>query len=207
MLIVAAVVVPLSVRVVWEGRAELELAREAHEAGHAGARIEHLGRAARWRMPLFGHDEEALQQLVELAREARDEGSGRSHTALVAYREARRAMLATRAWGVSEDQTFEQVNREIARLVAEQEERFGTDLSGRGEPEAYHQALLSSVPGPNPIRANLAALAFLAWVGSALGFVLRGLDSRGKIRGGPAVRWGLVSVATLVAWILLVRFA
>lgn len=205
--VVVAFGAPLSIRVAWEGRAELEQAQRAKAAGDIDLQIEHLGRAARWRIPLFGHDEEALQNLVDIGTESEVQGEDGSQRALAAYREARRAILATRTWGVPDPETFDHVNERIARLMADQEERFGTDVSLSGDPYAYHLGLLQEVPGPDPWRANLAALAFAAWLFATGGFVMRSLDSRGRLIPKPAVRWGLCSVLLLLAWVLALRFA
>lgn len=203
--VLVVTLVPLVLRVAWEGRAELVAAEEAAGIGDFEAEVIHLGRAVRWRLPIAGHDEEALERLVALgtAREAAHE----DQLALMAYREARRAILATRAVGLPHEETFHDLNRRIARLMAEQERQFDTDLSGVGDPYAYHLALLEAVPGPNPVRGHLAAWAFVGWLVATAGFVLRALDARGRLRLRSAVRWGLASLATLVAWAVLLRFA
>jgi hypothetical protein len=203
----AALAVPLAARVVWEGRAEIERADRAHDEGDADLEVEHLGRAARWRMPLFGYDEAAIERLIDIGTAAEAEGDSGTQRALVAYREARRAILATRTWGVPDEETFERVNERIARLMADQEVRFGTDVGGEGDPYAHHLALLQEVPGPEPWRANLAAVAFLFWLVATGGFVMRSIDSRGRLIPKPAVRWGLGSLVLLLVWVLALRFA
>lgn len=199
----ALIVLPLAARVAWEGSAELERAAAAGEAAQRDEQIIHLGRAARWRLPIASHDEQALEQLMALGRDYEEQGS--RDDALAAYREARRAILATRAWWLSDRDQFEAANARIAFLMAEQERELGTDLSGSGEQEAYHLALLEQVPGPDPTRSGLTALAFLAWVAATVGFVMRALDAQGRLRAPAAVRWGGASLLLLVLWMVLLR--
>jgi len=207
LLLATGIVLPLVGRAAWEGRRELELAAEASELRDVDAQIEHLGRAARWRVPGFGHDEAAVDALMELGAAAEARGDAGSQRALAAYREVRRALLGTRGLFVPQRERFHEANERIAVLMAAQEERFGTDVGGRGDPYAYHLELLEEVPGPKPGRALFAALAFVAWLAAAGGFLVRGLDERGHLRPAPAVRWGGAAVVLLVAWMVALRYA
>jgi hypothetical protein len=206
-LLLFGVSIPLGARVAWEGQAQLDAADQARADKMLAEEIEHLGRAARWRLPIASHDEIALERLLEIGAEQEALGEDGVQTALMAYREVRRALLATRSWGIPHEDLFAQANQRIAALMAEQEIAFGTDLSGQGEQEAYHLALLERVPGPDPLRANLAALAFVGWIVASGGFVLRALDAHGRLRPRPALRWGAASLLLLVAWMILLRFA
>lgn len=201
------VAVPLVLRVGWEGRAELAQAERAAIDDDVDLEIEHLGRAARWRLPGLSHDEKALGRLVAIGEAQERRGSDGTQMALAAYREARRALLATRAWGVPHPEVLADVNQRIARLMARQEAELGTDVSGSGDPYAYHLELLQEVPGPDPVRGNLAALSFVAWLVATGGFILRGLDAQGRVRSRPALRWGGASLLLLLAWTLLLRLA
>ncbi|MBL4684838.1 MAG: hypothetical protein JKY37_09635 [Nannocystaceae bacterium] len=198
---------PLLVRVGWEGRAELQAAAHARSQEDTDAEIEHLGRAARWRMIGLSHDEDALMRLEAIGRLASAAGEDRRHVALAAYREIRRALLATRSFDVPHADQFHRANAHIAALMAEQERAFGTDPAAREDPEAFHLALLERMPGPQPWRSNLAALAFLGWLVACGGFVLRGLDGQGRLRPRPALRWGGASLVLLVAWAVLLVVA
>lgn len=203
----AAVLVPIAARVVVEGRAELVAADEARAQGDLDGELEHLGRALRWRMPGSGHDEEALERLWTLAQAHEARGAEGRVAALAGYRELREGLLATRAWGIPHRDRWEAANARIAALMAATEREIGTDISGTGDPEAHHRALLSREPGPDPIRGNLAALAFAGWVACTAGLLLRGLGPRGRLRPRPALRWGLCAVLCLVAWAVLLATA
>ncbi len=135
------VVTPLLARVAWEGRAELIAADAAAAAGRVDLEIVHLGRAVRWRVPIGGSDEAAIGRLLAIGMGS--EGA----MALLACRELRSALWATRTWAVADDEALALANRRIAALMAAQELAFGTDLSGVGAQEAYHLALLEAGPG------------------------------------------------------------
>ncbi len=204
---IMAVALPLWIRVGVEGSAELERAESAHAQHDPHAEIEHLGRALRWRAPLLGHDEEALERLWVRAEEHQARGTAGLEPALAAYREIRRGLLATRAWGIPHRDRWEQANERIAALMAEQERVLGTDVSETGDPEAFHRGLLDRVPGPDPTRGTMAAFAFLGWLGAVGGFLLRGLDERGRLRARPALRWGGAALVLLVVWAVLLATA
>lgn len=194
-------------RVAVEGRAELQLAERAAEAGEVDEEIIHLGRAARWRLPIARHDDRALERLMALGKAKEAEGAESRQEALAAYREARRAILATRSLRLADPDTFHEANRRIARLMAEQEREYGTDVGGTGDPEAWHLHKLEEVPGPDPVLGGLASLAFLGWAVTAAGFALRGLEARGRLRLPQAAWWGLANLLLLVAWMVLLRLS
>jgi hypothetical protein len=202
-----AVLLPLALRVALEGRAELAAADQARAQGDLAGEIEHLGRALRWRMPGRDHDEAALERLWALGQAQEARGAEGRATALAAYRELRDGLLATRAWGVPHRERWAAANLRIAALMAEEERALGTDVSGTGDPEAFHHALLASEPGPDPTRANLAALAFVGWVVGVAGMLVGGLDARGRLRPRAALRWGVVAVLCLLAWTVLLAGA
>jgi hypothetical protein len=193
-----AVLAPLCSRAGYEGQAELARADEAAAAGRVEDEIIHLGRAARWRTPWLSHDETARARLLQLGRDAL--AGDEAAVALVAFREVRRALLATRTSGVADPQQLQEANDNIATLMAAQEERLGTDVGGTGDPRAWHLAQLQAPVGPTTWRATAAALAFVVWLVTAGGFMLRGLDAAGRLRARAAVRWGIASLAALVAW-------
>lgn len=194
-----AVVVPVGVRARVDGQAELEQALATQDID---LRIERLGHAARWRMPLASHDERALDALEAIAQDAAS-----PQEALAAYREARRALLSTRAWGLSDPARFTALNEQIATLMAAREANDKTDAGRQGDPYAYHLGLLEAVPGPDPLRAGLAAWSFVAWLAALVGFVGLGIDDRGKLRVKPATRWGLAALLLTAAWTVLLATA
>lgn len=199
--VLVGLVLPLMIRVAWDGHAELNAASRARDAGDQALEIEHLGRALRWRAPLLSHDEVALDRLWALAEAERLRGAEGRALALSAYREVRRSLLATRSWGIPRRDRWERANTAIAELMVEQERALG--IEGAGDPEVFHLDRLSREPGPEPTRGNLAALAFLGWLGGVVGFLLRGIDERGRLRPRAALRWGLAAIVLLLAWMVL----
>jgi hypothetical protein len=195
-IVVLGVAAPLLGRVAWEGQAELREADAAGERGRVDLEIVHLGRAARWRSPVSGHDEAALDRLMSIAWEARERGD--SQTALLAHREVRGALLATRGWSSLDEGLYHAVNGEIAAAMAAQERVFGTDLSGSGEAEAYHLALLEQA---RPVASPWAVVASLAIVTAVLGLVI-GVTDRGVARRALVVLGALALVLAAVAWAL-----
>lgn len=205
--VLVAVLLPIGLRVAYEGRAELRAADRAHAQDDVAAEIEHLGRALRWRMPGADHDELALERLWAIGQAQEARGTDGRDTALSAYRELRRGLLATRVWAIPHRERWEAANDRIAVLMAEQEREQGTDPSGTGDPEGFHRALLAEAPGPDPIRGNLGALAFVGWVACVVGLLARGLGARGRLRPRPALRWGVAVVLFMVAWMVLLATA
>jgi len=203
----AGVLLPVVGRAIWEGRRELALADEAAEVDDFDAEVEHLGRAARWRLPLARHDERAVDRLMALGAEAEATGEAGAQRALAAYREVRGALLGTRGFWVPQAERFHQANERVATLMAAQEERFGTDVGGMADPYSHHLGLLEEVPGPIAWRAWLAALAFVGWLAAMVGFFVRAIDDRGRLRPARAVRWGAAVLALLGLWIVALRFA
>ncbi|MCB9716697.1 MAG: hypothetical protein H6712_22760 [Myxococcales bacterium] len=186
--------------------AQLRAADEAWAAGALDAEIEHLGRALRWRAPLVDHDERALARLWAIGEAEQARGEAGRDGALAAFREIRRALLATRSWGdIPQRERWEAANERIAALMAEQSEAMG--LPAAADPRAELHEQLARVPGPDPLRADLSALAFVGWLGCVVGFVLRGLDAKGRLRLPAAARWGVGALGLLVAWAVLLAVA
>lgn len=193
-MVVLGVLGPLLGRAAWEGRGALDQAALAAVEGRIDREIMQLGRAARWRVPFADHDEVALARMMTIAAEAERGGEAGSQTALTAYREARGALLASMAWGVADPELLDAANQGIARLMAAQEQMFGTDLSGTGTAEAYHLGLLRQAGEQRPPWPALTAVATVV----GLGLALRGRSSR-------SARWvwgALAVLGALATWAL-----
>ena len=132
--VVLAFAAPVVGRAWLDARAEIEGADQAAAVGDVETEIEHLGRALRWRVPWSGHDEVVLDRLFALGDAA--EAAGDDATALAAYREARGGLLATRVLAVPHADARAELDLRIARLMAAQELRFGTDSANGADLEA-----------------------------------------------------------------------
>ena len=200
---IGIVVVALGWRYAWEGEAELQAAEEARAKGELRAEVVHLGRAARWGVPLATHDERALDRLETLG--ARAEAEVELEHALLAYREARASLLASRtARGTSDPPRMRRVEERIAILMGAQEELFGTDISGEGAQVAWHRSRLQSVDAPNPSgwRSLGRAFALLVFAVGSAGFVTSALDATGRVRPTYALSWGaVVLMGCLGLWV------
>jgi hypothetical protein len=194
---IVAFAVPVVARAWMEGRGELEAADEAIASDDADGEVEHLGRALRWRAPFSEVDDVALARLFAIGEAAEENGD--DALALAAYREARGALLATRVLAVPHPDARAELDLRIARLMAAEERRVGIE---DGDREAHHLALLSVTPGPDPVRATIAATTFVAWVLASLAVLLRGVDGNGRVRPRPSILWGLASIACLVGWMI-----
>ena len=184
-----SLLVPIAGRVLVDGRAELAAAAEARAAGDGEAEIRHLGRAARFRLPLADHDERALARLAELGR------GGDSTLALTAWRELRGALIGTRVVGVSDPGLLAEADAAIVERMADEAARAGAPVA-----RERWAAELDEDLEPRS-RSLLAATALVAWLGACVGLVVRGIDRKGRLDPVPARRWGVAVLLTLIAWI------
>jgi hypothetical protein len=189
------VLASLFVRAWLDGRAQLREAEEMAVAGDLDGEIRHLGRAARWRLPFAEHDELARARLREIAE--REAEAGHVDVALVAWRELRSAILATRTTDVADPEGLEAANAAIVELMVAQANgspdgieadsaRWATELEG--EPTSR-------------VRSLIAAACFAGWLIACVGFFLRGVDGRGRLEPRSALRWGAAALVLLVAWV------
>jgi hypothetical protein len=220
--VIVACLLPPVIRIYLEGKAELEAAQRAANEHQVEDQIVHLGRAARWYLPIPSHDDEALLLLIEIGEQSapRLEGNGVAvaeenaenadgdglEVALRAYREARGAILATRTWEVAHPQTLADLDRRIAQLMAEQERRLGTDLSGIGDPYHHHLALLESVPAQRSRGTWMASATCLAWVAMTVLVISRATQSRDRASKRWTLLMGIVSAFGLILWMVLLRY-
>jgi hypothetical protein len=193
--VIALVLAPLIVRTAVDGRAELERAEAAGAAGDPDAEIRHLGRAARFRLPLAQHDELALARLQDRAHDA--EQAGEITIALAAWRELRSALIGTRVFDVSDPEALAAANAAIVELMVVEARNAGRPIAHDRWTEELEQDL-----APRH-RSLAAALSFTAWLVSCIGFFARGIDAKGRLIPRPALRWGGSSLLLLLLWILL----
>lgn len=188
----AAILGPLIVRAAIEGRAELSLADEASTTEQA---IVHLGRAARWRLPIADHDEHARARLEAIAEQA--EHAEDDELALVAWRELRGALLGTRTGSVVDAEQLERANSGIVRGMVGLAEAPG----GPGAGERW-QAELEAAPASDGAGTRVGALCFALWWATLIGFVIQGIGGAGRGLRRPALWWGAANLALLLGWLL-----
>jgi hypothetical protein len=187
-------------RVVWGSRQELAAGRAEYARGDRDGAVIHLGRAAHWYAPGNPFVTDALEELRRIGRQA--EMGDQTDLALSAYRAIRSSCLGTRSFYTPHADRLAEANRRIATLMANQPpppvDRDKTVSQRRDE----HLALLERVEQPDPLWSVLACVSFLAWIGGAFGFFLRGLDRDLKLLRRPAMLWGGLVVAGLAVWIV-----
>jgi hypothetical protein len=196
--LVLSVIGALVVRAWIDGRAQLREADAMAELGDLDGEIRHLGRAARWRLPLAEHDELARARLREIAE--RETEAGHVGVALVAWRELRSAILATRTIDVVDPELLEAANTEIVLLMVREADEAGSPADSArwaAELDELDEHSLGSGRG----RSLLAAACFAAWLIACIGFFMRGIDGKGRLEPRSALRWGAAMLVLLVAWL------
>ncbi|PRQ02251.1 hypothetical protein ENSA5_24870 [Enhygromyxa salina] len=186
---------PLVVRAWIDGRGELRQADAAAELGDVDAQIRHLGRAARWRLPIASHDDRARARLEEIAELAAE--TGELDEALAAWRELRGALLGTRAIGVVDPEQLRAANLAIVELMARQ----AAAASVPSERERWAAELDEDLG--SRWQSLLAAACFGGWLIGCVGFFVQGIDAKGRLDPRPALRWGGSILVLMVGWILL----
>jgi hypothetical protein len=189
------VVAALLVRAWLDGRAQLREADAMARAGDLDGEIRHLGRAARWRLPLAEHDELARARLRELAE--RETEADHVPEALAAWRELRSALLATRTIDVVDPEQLAVANAAIVELMVQEAHATGSPADS-----ARWAAELDEDPTSRG-RSLSAAACFTAWLVACIGFFIQAIDGKGRLEPRPALRWGAAVLVLLVAWIAL----
>jgi hypothetical protein len=159
----------------------------------------HFRQAAHWYAPGNPFVTQALVELRNLARQA--EMEGRHDDALKAYRAIRSSCLGTRSFYLPHQARFHEANRRIADLMARQERPPMDQGKTVARLREEHFALLERVEQPHPAWAAVACLGFFLWIGAALAFIYRGLDSTLKVQTRQALPWAALVAAGLVMWI------
>lgn len=191
----------VAVRVAVSGAADLSVARECRQAGLPLTAVDYAARAARWYLPAGGASREGRLLLAELAGELAPTDPDLS---LRAWQELRGAVLGSR-WLVTPDRDLlDLANGHIARGLAARDVlpdgRPGLDAAG-------HLAFLQRDDLPRPLPAFGASLLFVIWAAVTVAGAWRSVTPQGRLRGGPALRWGLGSLALLACWLVLLSVA
>ncbi len=184
LLVAGAALLMVIVRVVVSSRGEWREAEARLSQGDREGALDHLGRAARLYAPGNPYSRRALARIAEIARTSDDRA-----LSLLAWREARSAILATRSVYTPHRALLAEANARIATLAAALEPPSvdpGADEAARAR---WHADRLARDDAPS-VGWSLAALAGLAlFVGCAIGFFFRGLDERDRLRGRVALAW------------------
>lgn len=160
--------------------------------------------AIQWYVPVLGAQAHAFDALVALGDEAA--AAGRVDDALVCYRSARFAVMATRSIWTPLADRLPSLHTKIATAMGSQ--LAGDDAPDPAAVEEFRVQLDAyRERSPGRVAGLGASLAFFAWLGAMFATATRGIGSDGSMQRGPLARWALVAAAALCAWIALVRLA
>lgn len=177
-------------RVVWSSRAHWR----ASQAVADDAQLEELGRAARLYAPGNPYSRRAVEELAAIGR-------AEPTRALAAWRELRSALLATRSFYTPQRALLDEANAHIADLMADAELAAGTQHA-RDQARAWHAARLAQDEAPSVGWTLVALFGLVAWIGCALGLLLRGVGDDDRLRPRAALAWAAGIAAGLVLFFL-----
>ena len=199
----------VTLRVLWSSHGEWREAERcltenepspAMAAMAAMAAIDHFGRAARLYAPGSPWTERSLYRLEEMALGA--EAHTDDALALMAWRELRSSVLATRSFYTPHPAALERANQHIARLMARTESPSVSPGANLATRERWHAARLGQDDAPSVLWSLLALLGLVGWIGAAIGFLVRGIDKEARLRREAAIGWGLGIVAGLALFLV-----
>lgn len=188
--LIAILLAIVAVRVVWSSRGEWRAA----QAATGDDELVHLGRAARLYAPGNPYSRRAVDKLAAIGRDD-------AARALPAWRELRSALLATRSFYTPHRALLDEANARIAELMADAEVAAGTQHA-REKARAWHAARLAQDEAPSVAWTLVALLGLAAWIGCALGLLLRGVGDDDRLRPRVALAWAAGVAAGLALFFL-----
>ena len=202
--VIAVVVIALLMVILRVGamsHAELGRGDEALAAGDEAEALRHYEAAAHAYLPGSPWVERSLTALWQLgeARLSRGDRQG----ALAAWSAIRGASLGARGLYTPNEAWLDRANQAIAELwLTEPGAAWPSPDASPEERRAEVWRALAPVAAPSPAWSLVVVLAFLGWVGGAVGFILRGFDVAGALRRPAALRWGGAVVALFTLWLI-----
>jgi hypothetical protein len=185
----------LSVRVIFEGQAELIESDRAFNRGDLKPALEHARRSATLYAPGATHVAKAYQRLLAIALGA--EAAGDPKLAFLAWQDMRSAALESRHLWLSQASELERANRNLARL--ESVARGATDRA------AQEQQALSSLnddSAPLPGWLALSGAGFLLTLAGLSVFAFRSLDRAGELSSRSARLAAALVLIGVACWTL-----
>jgi hypothetical protein len=202
---VALALVVVAVRLLVDSRSALRAGELSEARGDRLEAIRHYQDAARLYLPASPYVGNALDRLEAVATAAAQAGDGPSVRA--ALEAERGAILATRSLFIPNGSRLPDIEHRLARLLAATEDRSvapGVSFEARA---AWHLERLARRPGPALAHVLLALAGLALWVGSAIGFVSKGLDARLRLRRRYSMIAGVTFALGLAMFLLGLRFA
>jgi hypothetical protein len=202
---VGLALIVVSVRLLYDSRSALHAGEMSEARGDRLEAIRHYQDAARLYLPASPYVRDALNRLEALATAAAQAGDGPSVRA--ALEAERAAILAARSLYIPNGSRLPDIERRLARVLAATEDRSvapGVSFEARS---AWHLERLARRPGPALAHVLLALTGLVLWVGSAIGFVSRGLDAKLRLRRRNAAIAGVTFALGLAMFLVGLRFA
>lgn len=200
-IVVAGLLAVLAVRVVSGSRDELRFAERLEASGDVDSAIVHYRRAVRFYAPGNPYVSRALEALGRTARAA--ETAGDDARALAAWRAVHAGILASRSFYIPHRDVLEDADAHIAALAAVDPPPVDVAHGEAGRRRAYLGALERARESDPALLWTVVLLAgFVAWVGGALGLVLRGVDVEARPRMPEARRFATVMLAGFLAFVV-----
>jgi hypothetical protein len=109
--------------------------------------------------------------------------------------------LGTRAVGVVDPEQLREANAAIVQLMVDQANAAGQPIERDRWAAELDQDVGEDLGEAG--RSLLAAACFAAWLCACVGFFVVGIEANGRLEPRPALRWGGVALALMIAWILL----
>lgn len=200
-ILIAAVLAVLAVRVVAGAHDELRLAERLRARGDIDSAIVHYRRAVRFYAPGNPYVSTALDALVKTARDA--EAAGDATRALAAWRAVHAGILASRSFYVPHAAVLAEADAHLATLTARDPPPVDVAHGEAGRRRAYLAALERARDGDPSVFWTLVLLVgFAAWVGGAVGLLLRGFDDDARLRVPAARRFALTMLVGFVGFVV-----
>lgn len=183
-----------------ESRQAFSAGSEAHAAGDWQSAVLHYRHSAQWHAPAISRSADAVEALVSIGDERATEGDVEG--ALIAYRSARFAIMATRHLTTPHAAALPELHEKIAGHMADQ-------AGGGADVRERYRTQLDDYEGrrPNPWLAFGASAGFALWLLSLAMMAWRGFEPEGRPRPRAFLGWLASAVLFLSVWLICVRFA
>lgn len=158
--------------------------------------ITFFDRSIHWHTPFNPYVSRSARYLWEICEQA--ERQGDVQLALIAVRTIRQGFLGTRSFYTPGEDWIRRCDDKIVSLTAG--DSGGEDLN----PDRALSRSLHGAQEPDIFWTLILEIGLFGWIGSVIGFLLQGLTRGGspKLRSGPAVFWGIMTIVFYVLWIL-----
>jgi hypothetical protein len=191
--------------VLHDSRAAWRAGVRAEESGDRDGAIRQYLHAARMYVPASPFVRQAVARLeANAVAAARTNDTATERAALEALRAA---LLGSRSFYTPFAGRLAASDRRLARLYARLEDPAVAPGASLAEREAWHLERLRARPGPSLPASSAALLGMGLWLGAAVVFIRRGLDSALRLKRRWAVASGVAFLFGFALFILGLRFA